>query len=401
MNALADRIAQWAVDLDPTEADLALAERSLLDTVSVALAARQDPVAELAATLPAAARWAAVGHVLDFDDLHVDSTTHISVVCVPATLAVRGDARAYLAGAGAMARLGNALGWRHYTQGWHATCTAGAPAAAVAAAVALGLDAEGIARAIALAVPAAGGVQQAFGTATKSLQVGFAAEAGVRAAKLAAAGASAAPGSLEQWLSLVGGEADRVDLTGEAVPGGLAIKIFPCCYALQRPISAVRDLGAEIPAAAEIAKITARTPAGTVHPLIHHQPQTGLQAKFSLEYAIASAVLDGYPGFESFADPAVQRPEAQRLLNVVTLDPAPDETDGLLAGELTLELSLTDGSTRTVSLRLPPGAPQRPPSNEELRDKLAACGADVPDLLRDITWQQAGELMRREFPEGP
>src|SRR5579875_1574741 len=142
----------------------------------------------MTAGLPDAARWAALGHVLDFDDLHIGSTTHVSVVVVPAVLAAGGGARAYLAGAGVMARLGMMLGWPHYAAGWHATCTAGAPAAAAAAGVALGLPPERLAAAMALAVPAAGGVQAAFGTHGKSLQVGFAAGAGVRAAKLARPG---------------------------------------------------------------------------------------------------------------------------------------------------------------------------------------------------------------------
>ena len=85
----------------------------------------------------------------------MESTAHISAVCIPAALKAGGGARAYLAGAGVMARLGIALGWEHYQRGWHATCTAGAPAAAVAAGVAAGLDADGLATAIALAVPAA------------------------------------------------------------------------------------------------------------------------------------------------------------------------------------------------------------------------------------------------------
>ena len=154
----------------------------------MAFAARAHPLREVFAQLPEAGRWAAFAHVLDYDDLHLPSTAHISAVCVPVALAGEGEdpARAYLAGAGVMARLGTALGWRHYSAGWHATCTAGAPAAAVAAALARGLDAEATARAIALAVPAAGGVQRAFGTAAKSLQVAFAADAGVRAAALAA-----------------------------------------------------------------------------------------------------------------------------------------------------------------------------------------------------------------------
>ena len=207
MTSVAVTLAEWAAGLDPDPDDLDLAHRSLLDTAAVALAARDHRVTRLAATLPEGARGAVAGHVLDFDDLHMPSTTHVSVVCVPTALATDGGARAYLAAAGVMARLGTALGWRHYSAGWHATCTAGAPAAAAGAAVALGLPAERLAAAMALAVPAAGGVQRAFGTDAKSLQVGFAVEAGLRAARLAAAGAQADPSALDAWLGLVGGSA--------------------------------------------------------------------------------------------------------------------------------------------------------------------------------------------------
>ena len=127
---LAEDLAQWAVWLDPSAEDLELGERALLDTMAVTLAARGHPLVQVAGGLGDAARWASIGHVLDFDDLHLPSTAHVSVVCVPAVLASGGDARAYLAAAGVMARLGTALGWEHYARGWHATCTAGAPAAA-------------------------------------------------------------------------------------------------------------------------------------------------------------------------------------------------------------------------------------------------------------------------------
>src|SRR6185436_20203445 len=160
----AHTLAEWATAYEPSAEDLALADRALLDTlaVAVAAAARAQPAAALLAPLGAAGRWAALAHVLDFDDLHLPSTAHVSAVCVPVALACGGDARAFLAGAGTMARLGAALGWPHYGAGWHASCTAGAPAAAVTAARALGLDAERTAAALALAVPAAGGVQRAF-----------------------------------------------------------------------------------------------------------------------------------------------------------------------------------------------------------------------------------------------
>ena len=310
MTSVAVTLAEWAAGLEPDREDLELAHRSLLDTVAVTLAAREHRVTRLAGALPDGARWAVAGHVLDFDDLHMPSTTHVSVVCVPTALATGGGARAYLAAAGVMARLGTALGWRHYSAGWHATCTAGAPAAAAGAAVALGLPAERIATAMALAVPAAGGVQRAFGTDAKSLQVGFAVEAGLRAARLAAAGAQADPSALDVWLGLVGGDPSAVDPSGPTVPNGLAIKLYPCCYALQRPISALAELSALSGLSADpaaVRRIVLRTPEATVVPLIHHRPESGLQGKFSLEYAAAAALLDEYAGFGSFTDEAVRR----------------------------------------------------------------------------------------------
>ena len=396
---VARALAQWAHAYRATPDDLALAERAVADTVAVALAARAHPLRSLAAPLPDAARWAAMAHVLDFDDLHTATTTHVSVVTVPAVLAAGGDARAYLAGAGVMARLGAMLGWGHYAAGWHATCTAGAPAAAVAAGLALGLDVTGLATAMALAVPSAGGGQEAFGTHGKSLQVGFAADAGVRAARLARAGATADPRVLEAWLERLGGRPDPDFPAVPAVPGGLAVKLFPCCYAMQRPIAALREVRDQV--RGEVTAVTVSTPAGTVHPLIHGRPATGLEGKFSLPYAVAAVLLDDYPGFDSFTDDAVQRPPAQTLVDRVHADLLPGETSSLLDGRVSLRIDLADGSEVHSELALPPGAPGRPPSETDLRAKAAACGPDVPALLDGLTWTGAAEVLRKHFPYIP
>ena len=408
MTSVAVTLARWAERLEPEPGDLELAHRSLLDTVAVALAARDHRVTRLAAGLPDGARWAVAGHVLDFDDLHMPSTTHVSVVCVPTALATGGGSRAYLAAAGVMARLGTALGWPHYSAGWHATCTAGAPASAAGAAVALGLPAEQIAVAMALAVPAAGGVQRAFGTDAKSLQVGFAVDAGIRAARLAAAGAQADPEAVDAWLGLVGGSAHSrpaaVDPSGPAVPNGLAIKLYPCCYALQRPISALSELAGselapELKNPAAIRRIVLRTPEATVVPLIHHRPTSGLAGKFSLEYAAAAALLDAYPGFGSFTDAAVRREAAQRLVSLVEtkLDPG---GSWLLDGELEAEIHIGDGTILRASQQFPPGSPARPPSAAQLQSKLADCvrGLDTDPVA--WTWENAASVLRRWLP-GP
>jgi 2-methylcitrate dehydratase PrpD len=393
MTSVAEDLAGWAIELRASEEDLALTDRALVDTIAVAVAARAHPIRDVLGDLPEDAAWATLAHVLDFDDLHMESTTHISAICVPAALGAGGDARAYLAGAGVMGRLGRALGWSHYTAGWHATCTAGAPAAAVAAAVAMGLDAERTATAMALAVPAAGGVQRAFGTAAKSLQVGFAVDAGTRAARLAAAGASADPRALDEWLALVGGDAERLDLAGPAVPGGLAIKLFPCCYAMQRPISALRQLSLADLDSQRVARILVRTPRSTLQPLIHRSPATGLEGKFSLEYAVAATLLDHRPGLESFDDDAVARPAARALAERVEIVGTPGG-DGLLAGDVTIELVLDDDTALRTELDLPPGAPARPPSAQDLQGKVADCAGELADEVMALTWAGAADFLR-------
>jgi len=79
MTSVAVTLAEWAAGLEPEGEDLELAHRSLLDTVAVTLAARDHRVTRLADGLPEGARWAVAGHVLDFDDLHMPSTTHVSL----------------------------------------------------------------------------------------------------------------------------------------------------------------------------------------------------------------------------------------------------------------------------------------------------------------------------------
>jgi 2-methylcitrate dehydratase PrpD len=367
----AERLAKWAHRLEPDARDLALAERSLQDTLAVAFAAAGEDVVRIAGEFERPGTWAVAAHALDFDDLHIASTTHISAVVVPTVVACGGSGYEYLAGAGVMARIGTMLGWSHYQLGWHATCTAGAPAAAVAAAMSLELDPVETAHALALAVPAAGGVQRAFGTDAKALQVGMATEAGVRAAFLAARGARAELEAFDQWLGLMGAHSVKFDVCGPAVPGGLAIKLFPCCYAMQRPIHAtLRAMSGRF--LDRVESVVVRTPAAATVPLIHHRPITALQAKFSLEYAIAVAIIDGAPTESSFTDAAVVRPEVKRLVETVRFD---EESggDGLLGGTCDVTITFQDGSVSEAAVDQPPGSPECPPSFEELGRKLKEC----------------------------
>lgn len=387
-------LAEWATTLQPTERDLELADAALLDTVAVGCAAVREPILGKVAHLDEGARWAVACHILDFDDLHMPSTTHISTVCVPAALATNGGAAAYLAGAGVMARLGTMLGWGHYSAGWHATATTGVIAAAVVASAAAGADADRTARAISLAVSSSGGVQRAFGTDAKSVQVGLCIDSGIRAAALAGAGVSADLRALDDWLELVGATGERAWPSTPAVPDGLAVKMFPCCYALQRPIQAVSALRAQAGIdPADVRSVRVATPAATVRPLIHHRPKTGLEGKFSLEYAIATALLDPHQGFAAFTDEAVLRPEAQRIIETVETSLS-DEGDWLLYGSFAVEVELQDGTVHHASLDYPLGSPRRPVARAGLLEKAADCLRGTGLSPDELSWGTGAQALR-------
>jgi 2-methylcitrate dehydratase PrpD len=202
-------------------------------------------------------------------------------------------------------------------------------------------------------------------------------------------------------VSLVGGnpayQADLMDQDGPAVPGGLAVKIYPCCYALQRPISALAELADGTLDPGQVSRIVLRTPEATVTPLIHHRPDTGLQAKFSLEYGAAVALLDRYPGFASFTDQAVGRPAARRLIDQVEIKLDPGGS-WLLDGELQVAVHTSAGQIRRISQRYPPGSPARPPDAAQLRAKLADCVTGLDTDPASWNWGNAAQVLREGLP---
>jgi 2-methylcitrate dehydratase PrpD len=388
-------LAEWAAGVRPTPGDEKLARRALVDTVAGTLAAADARDTGWTAGSPAVLRWAAVGHVLDVDDVHLPSSSRVSVVCVPATLACGGGSREYLAAAGVMVRLGAALGREHDRAGWDPTCTVGAPAAAVAAGLALGLDATALATAVALAAAGASGVQASCGASNKPLQVGLAAAAGVRAAHLAAAGAPVDPATLDQWFAMIGG-VDALD--GPLVPDGLTVKAYPCSDALQRVISAVRLLP-PLPRDG-IAAIRVHIPQSALQPLIRSAPCTGQDATRSLEYAVAAALLDGFPGLASFTEAAVGRPEAKHLAGLVDIRPGPGGT-GILDGDVRITVELTDGTAEHAALDVPDGHPRRPLSDADLAAKVAGCvGPQLAATVLALGWDDAAALLHGALPEG-
>ena len=394
MGVAAD-LAAWTLAVEPTAAEREDARRQLVDVASAALAAASAPAVVATAGGGDAMRWATAAHALGVDGLHLPTITHLNTVAVVAALAAGGEERAYLAGAGVLARVAAALGPAHARAGWHTTCTAGAIGAAAGAGTALGLDAAGLAAAMALAVPAAGGTRYAFGTHGKALQVGFATAAGVRAARLVAAGATTPEIALDHWLTMVG-QGLPLDLGPEVVPGGLVIKVLPCSMGLQRPIAAAAELGLDPRLVHdEVEEVVVRMPLADLELLSEGQNRN------SLGYGVAIGLLDTPITTASFTE----REEVRALARRVRGEADPD-AHGMLAGECRVTARLVGGDLRESVVRFAPGHPERPATPAEVELKVIDCCAvsglaittDWVAAINGIRWSTAADVFGSAIP---
>jgi 2-methylcitrate dehydratase PrpD len=395
-----------------------LAVRAILDTTGVTLAGSREACARIVADLvrsresrpvasavgfgfqtspeSAALVNGVSGHALDYDDVNSAMTGHPSIPLVPTVLAVGEETEAtgseiidaFIAGFEVETRLGRAIGRSHYERGWHATATMGTLGAAAAAARLYGLGVEQTRMALGIAVSLAGGSRQNFGTMTKPLHPGYAAQNGIVAAQLASHGFTADPTAIEAPLGLFAlfspgndGDADSVvDGLGtefELLDTGISVKNYPCCFGTHRAIQAILDLRRENPLSIDsVERVSVVMPRGAAAPLIHSRPSTGLEGKFSMEYCAAAALLDGHVGLSTFEDDAVQRPDAQTLLRRVTLEQ--DDVESAPAdGFAEVHISLSSGEELVRRVDEPRGSPDQPLSIQELSAKFRDCASPV------------------------
>jgi 2-methylcitrate dehydratase PrpD len=346
-----------------------------------------------ASALDAALVNAVACHALDYDDVALFG--HPSVVLVPAILA-EGEAvwatgrealTAYVAGYEVWSELINRDRHHHHTKGWHPTGVLGALAAAGAGAVLRRLDAERASHAIGLAAAMAAGLTANFGSMAKPFQAGRAAQNGLWAARLAEAGMTAAPDVLEQPTGFLHALSPQGDVDLERAPAlgrewtierfGLNLKRYPVVYYCHRALDALFLLLAEHPLQPEqIAHISALVSPTESLILKQHRPQNALEAKFSLEFAMAAALVAGRVGVPELTDAFVRRPDVQALLPRVGVE-LTDEVDPTMttrARFTQVTVTLTDGtiltSPRVFQAR---GSARRPLSQEELWAKFSDC----------------------------
>ncbi|MCF8476303.1 MAG: MmgE/PrpD family protein [Pseudolabrys sp.] len=406
---IAKRVAVAGGEPAPPEAeDLIL--RGIADCIGVMLAGWNEPVSrtarqfagtsdernpfDLGVPAPAAALvYGAAAHALDYDDTGM--AAHPSALLLPAVLAEslelkasgRAMLTAYLAGYEAWAELWRREPDHHHAKGWHPTAVFGAVAAAAASASLRRASLATTQTALGIAASFAAGLVGNFGTMTKPFQVGRAAQNGLQAVRLAEIGLTASPDILEHDLGFLAafspkGRADRdaplsPDYGHHILQHGLNIKLYPVCYALHRTIDAMLSLRNKPgfdPAA--IARVEVEIGATQNRMLRHHAPQNSLDAKFSLEFAMAAAAIEGRVGMNELSDAFVKRPDIQALFKKVSSNniSETDPNDPVHSPYDRVVVTLTDGARHdSGKVTHPVGHFRKPVGMDRLRTKFIDC----------------------------
>lgn len=332
----------------------------------------------------------AVAHALDYDDTNHPAYAHPSAVILPAMLGVAPLVRAtgadlvsaYIVGLEMFGKLGRTLNTAHYERGWHATGTFGALAATISACCVMALAADETERALAIAASNANGVRANFGTMVKPLHAGQAARTGVVAALLARQGFTAAKDALEHrfgYLSVFAGarapEPDMLARPGDPLEimteYGLALKPYPACGATHPGIEAALLLRDRIGGRA-IRRVRAGVSEFASKPLIHDRPTTPLEAKFSLQFCLAAALLDGHVSLSTFTPEKLADARIMGLVERVVMEVDHRVRHNPEFGTA-VRLEFEDGTTMEELVPLARGKPERWFGEAEIASKFFDC----------------------------
>lgn len=434
---LATRIAAVTYEALPEDARH-WAKVAIMDTVGCILAGAEEPCARIAGQvatiggasgpcvvfgtpdrvgpMDAAAINGTAAHALDYDDCSDTLGGHPSAPILPALFALaetratngRDFIAAYVAGWETETRIARGVNFHHYEKGWHPTATLGVFGAAAACAKLLGLSVDKTAKALALAATFSSGLKANFGTMTKPLHVGQAARNGLYAALLASEDFTSSPDTIEHrqgFLRVFNGEGNFVtDLIvaewgapWDIVDPGLAIKQYPCCGSTHPAIDAMLMLVRENDLTpAMVTRIESQTHKRRFAHTNRPDPRGALDAKFSVQYCLARALVSREVLIQHFEDGSYDEPAVRDVLSRVVSTAWPDRQMDLSEHfGADVQITLTNGRVLTRSVPRPLGrGPTIPLPPALLRGKFMDCAQRA--LTADASNRLHGMLDRLE-----
>ena len=357
-------------------------------------------------------------HAKDYDDTQLSTNpdsvygllTHPTTPVLGASSAIaelvgtsgRDLLTAYVAGVEVACRTADASNPRHYQKGFHSTGTFGAIGAVASAGKLLRLSRDQLLQAIGIAASMSGGYRENFGTMTKPLHAGRAAEAGALAARLAADGFTAAKNILEAKRGMYAASSDGYEparIEGKlGAPfffedPGISIKPYPSGSLSHPGQDAILELVREHDVTPEdVEEAVAGTNSAMPNALIYALPQTALEAKFSFPFLLAIAILRRKVGIAEFRDEVVTSPEVQDMMKRCrhVVDPEID-AQGFQHLDTRITVRLKDGRVLEKVESFATGHPRNPMTREQLEEKFFECAELAIDheharLAADMIW---------------
>lgn len=350
------------------------------------------------------------GAALEFDDVLSMMPGHPSAVVIAALIAglrpgELSGARlleAYAIGVEVGAKIATGITIGHYHRGFHVTGTLALFSAVAALAKAKRLDVAATRNAFGIAASMSAGLRRNFGTMVKPLHSGWAARSAIAAVALTRSGFTAADDALEGdagYFAAYGVEKSDPQATLDALgrpwmflQPGVTLKKFPCCYASHRAIDGLQEIKRELALTpANLGAIRCRVAPGALLALVFPDPKNGLEAKFSMNYALAAGILDERYTLATFTDAAVRREALAPLMARIRVseddacrgdDPLFDTRSSATRGFVLIEAETTDGRKAARKVLTPPGHPLRELTWAEMREKFAICAREA-DVAAD------------------
>jgi 2-methylcitrate dehydratase PrpD len=369
-----------------------------------------------------------LSHIVEMDDLDRQSVVHPGCVVIPAALAVAEEARAtgheFLAaivlGYEVAIRVGAAVGRSHYAY-WQNTATCGGFGSAVAAGFLLGLTPEQHVWAMGNAGSMAAGLWQFNhdGAMTKHLHAGRAAANGVLAARLAHRDFTGAREILEGrqgFFAAMSSDAepsrvvaglDQVVANDDWAIRRVSLKPHASCRHTHPAVDAALALRPEIDPSA-IRDISINTYGAALDLTDAPNPVNRFQAKFSLQYTVARALVSGRVGLRDFDTSMLEEPSVRDVMARVRLvrDPELDKRYPA-AWTAAVRVELVDGTVREATVDAPKGDPENPLTADEVKAKFndmvawTAYGTETERLLGDLDALATRRSMSSFLPASP
>ncbi len=338
-------------------------------------------------------------HILEMDDLHKGSILHPAAPIIPAAAAMvehesasgKDFITAVVAGYETAIRIAEAITPSHYYY-WHTTGTCGTFGAAAAAAKVLSLNEEETRHALGSAGTQAAGLWEFLqdGAMSKHLHPGKAAMNGILSVLLVREGFTGAQKILEGKKGFFRATASEID-ENKAIQGlgemykilGNSYKIYPSC----RHTHGIVDLGIEIVKegikAEDIAGIKVKTYSIARDIVGNPDPRTPFEAKFSLPYCLARALVDGELVLESFDPAVIKDPKVWELISICSVDDD-SQMNNLYPARWPscLEITLKNGQVLRKETSYPKGDPENPVSKDELELKFKRLASMTKDETR-------------------